>query len=161
MLGARPAADDAPAALAVDRDAAVAGQLAGVRIVAVDDEEDALELLQDILEGAGASVITVRSAAAAAEIVEGSRPDVFISDIGMAEMNGFSLLAQIRQSAAPEVRHVPAVALTACARSEDRLEALRAGFQMHLAKPIDPEELVAAVATLARRAGSFLNLDPR
>jgi CheY-like chemotaxis protein len=126
-------------------------RLDGLRVVAVDDEEDALILLRDILQAAGASVTTVRSPAAAAAVVEGTRPDVFITDIGMKEMDGFRVLAQVRESTVPDVSRVPAVALTAYARSEDRLMALKVGFQMHLAKPIDPDELVAAVRTLTRR----------
>jgi CheY-like chemotaxis protein len=154
MLGARPknAEWGYPQRAADSRaDRATMERLDGLRVVAVDDEEDALTLLRDILQAAGASVTTVRSSTAAAAIVECTRPDVLITDIGMTEMDGFQLLDKVRHSQAPEVSRVPAVALTAYARSEDRLMALRAGFQMHLAKPIDPDELVAAVRTLARR----------
>jgi signal transduction histidine kinase/CheY-like chemotaxis protein len=126
-------------------------RLDGVRVVAVDDEEDALGLLREVLETAGASVSAVQSPASALAVVERIRPDVLITDIGMPGMDGFELLAKIRQSAMPEVSRVPAAALTAYARSEDRLRALRAGFQIHLAKPIDPAELVAAVRMLARQ----------
>jgi CheY-like chemotaxis protein len=72
----------------------------------------------------------------------------------MPEMDGFELIVRIRKSADPAVRHVPAAALTAFARSEDRTKALRSGFEMHLAKPVDPGELVASVATLARRVNT-------
>ena len=80
------------------------------------------------------------------------RPQVIIVDLGMPEMDGFALIAQIRRSPHAHVREVPAAALTAFARSEDRTKTLRSGFEMHLAKPVDPGELVASVATLAKRA---------
>jgi CheY-like chemotaxis protein len=81
-------------------------------------------------------------------------PHVAIIDLGMPEIDGFELISRIRKSNNPTVRNVPAAALTAFARSEDRTKALRHGFEMHLAKPVDPGELVASVATLARRVGS-------
>jgi len=79
------------------------------------------------------------------------KPDVLVIDLGMPEMDGFELITRIRKLPDREVRRTPAAALTAFARSEDRTKALRWGFEMHLAKPIDPGELVASVATLARR----------
>jgi CheY-like chemotaxis protein len=75
-------------------------------------------------------------------------------DLGMPEIDGFDLIARIRSSPNPAVRDVPAAALTAFARAEDRTKVLRSGFEMHLAKPVDPGELVASIATLARRARS-------
>ena len=78
-------------------------------------------------------------------------PDVLLADLGMPHMNGFELIERIRHSEQSEIRGVPAAALTAFARSEDRTRALRSGFQIHLAKPIDPNELMAAIASLARR----------
>jgi CheY-like chemotaxis protein len=130
------------------------GQLAdlsGVRVLAVDDEEDALTLLRVVLEAAGATVTTVASPVAAIERIAAVGPDVLIVDLGMPEMDGFDLIGRIRASEDPRVRDVPAAALTAFARSEDRTRALRTGFEMHLAKPVDPGELVASVATLVRR----------
>jgi CheY-like chemotaxis protein len=79
---------------------------------------------------------------------------VLLIDLGMPGMDGFELISQIRKADNAAIRHIPAAALTAFARSEDRTKALRAGFEMHLAKPIDPGELVASVATLARRVNS-------
>jgi CheY-like chemotaxis protein len=127
------------------------GDLQGVRVLAIDDEEDALTLLRVVLETAGAEVTTVGSPLAALDRVEATRPQVLVVDLGMPEMDGFELISRIRASTDPHVRDVPAAALTAFARSEDRTRALRSGFEMHLAKPVDPGELVASVATLARR----------
>ena len=125
--------------------------LTGVRVLAVDDESDALQLLIEILESAGARVITARSGAAALDKVESADPDVVIADLGMPLMDGFQLIERLRQSPNPRVRAVPAAALTAYARSEDRAKTLQGGFEMHLAKPIDPVELASAVKALARR----------
>jgi CheY-like chemotaxis protein len=125
--------------------------LAGVRVLAVDDDADALGLLKDVLEAAGAKVGTAASAGDALESIQGFAPDVVVADIGMPEMDGFELIRRIRALDDPKLRDVPAAALTAFARSEDRTKALQAGFEMHLAKPVDPGELVASVATLVRR----------
>jgi CheY-like chemotaxis protein len=125
--------------------------LHGVQVLAVDDEADALALLRVVLEAAGAKVTTVSSAAAALDCINEVRPHALIADLGMPQMDGFELIARIRASADAAVREVPAAALTAFARSEDRTRALRAGFEMHLAKPVDPGELVASVSTLVRR----------
>jgi PAS domain S-box-containing protein len=130
------------------------GDLQGVRVMAIDDEEDALTLLRVVLETAGAEVETVASPLRALERIEAFRPDVVVLDLGMPEMDGFELIKRIRASTKPAVRNVPAAALTAFARSEDRTKALRSGFEMHLAKPVDPGELVASVSRLVRRADS-------
>jgi PAS domain S-box-containing protein len=129
------------------------GDLHGVRVLAVDDEEDALTLLRVVLETAGAEVATAASPAAALEQIADVRPHVLVLDLGMPDMDGFELIGRIRSSADAELRDVPAAALTAFGRSEDRTKALRAGFEMHLAKPVDPGELVASIATLVRRHG--------
>jgi len=126
--------------------------LRGIRVLAVDDEADALRLLRGVLETAGAEVTTVSSPAEALRIIGATKPDVLVADLGMPDMDGFALIERIRNSPNPEVCDVPAAALTAFARSEDRTRALQCGFEMHLAKPVDPGELVASVATLARRA---------
>ena len=126
--------------------------LSGVHVLAIDDEEDSLGLLRVVLEAAGARVTTASSAAAALGTIESIRPDVLVADIGMPEMDGFELIKRVRAMASPHVRDLPAAALTAFARSEDRTKALQHGFEMHLAKPVDPGELVASVATLVRRS---------
>jgi PAS domain S-box-containing protein len=125
--------------------------LTGVHVLAVDDEEDALGLLRVVLETAGATVTTASSALAALQMIQSRRPDVVVADIGMPEIDGFELIKRIRALPDSEASNVPAAALTAFARSEDRTKALQSGFEMHLAKPVDPGELVASVATLVRR----------
>jgi PAS domain S-box-containing protein len=127
------------------------GGLDGIHVLAIDDEADALTLLRVVLEAAGAEVTTLSSPLAALDRIAEIRPDVLVIDLGMPEMDGFELMTRIRHSTDAAVRSTPAAALTAFARSEDRTRALRSGFEMHLAKPVDPGELVASVATLARR----------
>jgi PAS domain S-box-containing protein len=130
--------------------------LTGVSVLAVDDEEDALGLLRVVLETAGARVTTASSALAALELIESLKPDVIVADIGMPEIDGFELIKRIRALPNSEASNVPAAALTAFARSDDRTRALQSGFEMHLAKPVDPGELVASVATLVRRKRTSL-----
>ncbi len=129
----------------------VESRLDGVRVLVVDDEEDATSLMQELLEAAGAAVLVAHSGREALALLERERPDVLVSDIGMPEMDGLQFIAAVRASSEPAVRDVPAAALTAYARSEDRVRALESGFQTHLAKPVEPSELVAAVAALVRR----------
>jgi CheY-like chemotaxis protein len=109
-------------------------------------------LLRVVLEAAGADVTTVASPVDALERLGAINPEVLVVDLGMPDMDGFEFIRRVRSSANPLVRDLPAAALTAFARSEDRTKALRSGFEMHLAKPVDPGELVASVATLVRRA---------
>jgi PAS domain S-box-containing protein len=127
------------------------GDLRGVHVLAVDDEADALGLLRDVLELAGARVTTASSASAALAALGSANPDAILADIGMPDMDGHELIRTIRQLPDPDVRDIPAAALTAFARSEDRTRALQSGFEMHLSKPVDPGELVASIATLVRR----------
>ena len=125
--------------------------LGGVRVLAVDDDADALGLLVDVLHASGAEVATATSAIAALEAMKTFHPQVLVADIGMPEIDGFELIRRVRVSEDPAIRDVPAAALTAFARSEDRTKALQSGFEMHLSKPVDPGELVASVASLVRR----------
>ena len=125
--------------------------LVGVHVLAVDDEADSRGLLRVVLESAGATVTTAASAAEALGLLETTPPDALVADIGMPEMDGFELIKHVRTLPNPAAAQVPAAALTAFARSEDRTKALQVGFEMHLAKPVDPGELVASVATLVRR----------
>ena len=125
-----------------------APRIDGVHVLAVDDEADSLSLLRTVLESAGASVTTAHNAAEAIDAIRAHRPDVLVADIGMPGMDGLQLIRAIRQMEEP-VRSTPAAALTAYARSQDRITSLASGFHMHLAKPIDPLELIVAIATLA------------
>jgi PAS domain S-box-containing protein len=124
--------------------------LSNLQVLVVDDDIDALAMLREILETSRATVHTASSAEEALVIMERHHPDVMISDLGMPVMDGFDLIQRVRESSNAAIANMPAAALTAYARSEDRAKALRAGFDMHLAKPVDPGELVAAVAALAR-----------
>lgn len=127
-------------------------ELSGLRILVVDDEDDARTLARRVLEERGAQVMTVSSAAEAmASVGENNPPSVLVSDIGMPEQDGYDLIRQMR--ALPgDAGRVPAVALTALARAEDRKRALSAGYQKHVSKPVDPAELVAVIAALAGQA---------
>jgi PAS domain S-box-containing protein len=127
-------------------------RLDGIRILAVDDDRDALALVREILEATGADVTTADSGQRALEVLAHMTPDVLLADLGMPLMSGFELIDRVRRfEGRQDVRDVPAAALTAYARSEDRTRALRSGFQLHLAKPVDPGELMAAIASLAKR----------
>ncbi len=132
-----------------------------VHVLAVDDDADALMLVAEVLSAAGARVSTSPSAEEALKLIDAELPNVLVADLGMPRIDGFQLIAQIRGHRNPLVRRTPAAALTAYARSEDRVKALRAGFQIHLAKPIDPAELIAAVAALARRYGQESTANPQ
>jgi CheY-like chemotaxis protein len=125
--------------------------LAGVRVLVVDDDVDAREMLQVALRQYGADVRVAASGEEA--LAEASRecPDVLVSDIEMPDTSGYDLVRNIRRSDNQELRRVPAVALTAYARTEDRVKALLAGFQTHVPKPVEPAELVTVIASLAQR----------
>jgi signal transduction histidine kinase len=123
--------------------------LRGLRVLVVDDEEDARDMLSMVLTQCEAEVTAVGSAREALELLASLRPDVLISDIAMPGEDGYTLIQRVRALPAEEGGHVPAVALTAYARAEDRTRALVAGYQMHLPKPVDPGELAAVVENLA------------
>ncbi len=131
---------------------AVVHRLDGVGILAVDDEPDALSLIREILEAAGARVWTAPSGEEALRILNEAAPDALIADIGMPDMDGFKFIRRVRQDLSERARQIPAVALTAYARAQDRMMALGSGFQMHIAKPVDPAELVLAIAAVTQRA---------
>ena len=128
--------------------------LQGLKILVVDDEADTRELIREVLKECGSEVITSRSAEEALAALQEHKPDILISDLGMPDEDGYSLISKIR--ALPDERggQIPAAALTAYARAEDRMRVLRSGFQFHLPKPIDSAELVTVVASLAGRAYS-------
>jgi CheY-like chemotaxis protein/anti-sigma regulatory factor (Ser/Thr protein kinase) len=117
--------------------------LSNVQVLVVDDEVDTRELIVFVLEQAGAIVTAVPSAFAALEVLAQFKPDVLVSDIGMPEMDGYMLMPQIR--AMSQGKQILAVALTAYAGESDRQQALAAGFQQHISKPIEPEMLVQTI----------------
>jgi CheY-like chemotaxis protein len=125
-------------------------RLEGIRVLVVDDDEDARELARRLLESCKAEVLTAASTPEALQVLEGAAFDVLVSDIGMPGEDGYSLMRRVRSLPAEQNGDIPAMALTAYARGEDRVKAIRAGFHMHAAKPVDPAELIAAVANLGR-----------
>jgi len=126
-------------------------RLDGLRILVVDDEADTRDLLRQGLEYCGAKVTVAESAAEAMDLMKMSVPDVLISDIGMPGTDGYDFIRQIRKLSAHRGGRVAAVALTAYTRIEDRLQALRAGYDMHVPKPVELTELIAVAATVVRR----------
>jgi PAS domain S-box-containing protein len=131
-------------------------ELAGVRALVVDDENDAREMLQSALRHYGADVISVSSAAEAYNLITEAppreRPDIMVADIGMPDEDGYSLIRRVREWELSRNAYIPAVALTAYGRVEDRMRALKAGYQMHIGKPVDPGDLVIVITSLVRRA---------
>jgi signal transduction histidine kinase/ActR/RegA family two-component response regulator len=122
--------------------------LSGADVLVVDDDRDARELIKRILNDCGASVRIAASAREAFACFREAPPNLLISDLGMPEVDGFELLDWVRHLAKEEGSQVPAIALTAFARSEDRLRALEAGFSAHISKPVEPSELIATVASV-------------
>ncbi|WP_035984223.1 hybrid sensor histidine kinase/response regulator [Leptolyngbya sp. KIOST-1] len=121
----------------------------GVKVLAVDDSRDALELLAIVLGQYGAEVAVAASGSEALDSLPTFQPDVLICDIGMPTMNGYELIQRVRSLPDEQGRNVPAIAVTAFARQEDRQRALDHGFQHHIPKPIEPERVVRAIAQLA------------
>lgn len=126
--------------------------LAGVRALVVDDDHDSRELVTEVLRSRGVHVTAASSAEECLAALDREVPDIILSDIAMPEQDGFELLRRVRQRPEALGGNVPAVALTAYARAEDSERSLISGFQVHLAKPIDAEELVSTVARLAHRS---------
>ncbi len=126
--------------------------LEGLKVLVVDDEADTRELIREVLKECRSEVVMCRSAAEALEALEQHRPDILISDLGMPDEDGYSLISKIRALPPERGGQIPAAALTAYARAEDRMRVLRSGFQFHLPKPVDSAELVTVVASLAGRA---------
>src|SRR5262249_53375581 len=125
--------------------------LNGLRVLVVDDEEDARQIISSLITRTGAEVKACESASQALAMLEQWKPDVLMSDIAMPEEDGYSLINKVRKLPAERGGHVPAVAFTAYAREEDRKRALAAGFQMHIPKPVTGGQLVALIAQLAGR----------
>jgi CheY-like chemotaxis protein len=130
--------------------------LSGVSVLVVDDDRDARELIARILTDCQAKVALAANAHEALELFQAEPPDLLISDLGMPDMDGFELVSRVRALGRERGGRVPAIALTAFARSEDRLRALEAGFSAHISKPVEPGELIAAVAGIVGPATPLL-----
>jgi len=131
-----------------------ANVLQGLRILVVDDEPDSRELVATILQRWGGQVRCSQSAADALRMFKEWEPDLLISDLAMPEEDGFTLLRKVRKLKSKRAKQIPAVALSAYASDEDRSIALAQGFQMHLPKPIEPDNLVLSIAAaLGRETG--------
>jgi CheY-like chemotaxis protein/two-component sensor histidine kinase len=128
-----------------------APRLDGLRVLVVDDEQDARDLIAAVLQERGAIVSGAASAAEAVAMVSAELPDVLLSDISMRDEDGYDLIRKLRALPPEQGGRTPSAALTAYGRLEDRMKALSAGFQLHVAKPVDPAELVAVVASLGGR----------
>jgi PAS domain S-box-containing protein len=126
-------------------------RLDGLRVLVVDDEADTRDLLKQELEYCGANVKCVGTAKEALDLVKGNLTDILISDIGMPVVDGYDLIKQVRGLPPDRGGKIPAIALTAYTRTEDRLQSLRAGYDMHVPKPVELAELVAVAATVVRR----------
>ncbi|HSL20270.1 MAG TPA: MEDS domain-containing protein [Vicinamibacterales bacterium] len=151
----QPAEQVSGPAAGVSRPAGVArkpDELNGRLVLVVDDEADARDLVKAVLMRHGAEVRTAGSVAEALEALSERRPDLLLADIGMPGEDGYSLIRRVRAMADPGLARIPAVALTAYGRADDRTLALAAGFQQHVAKPVLPDELVAVVASVAATA---------
>ena len=143
---------DEDARIAVSAQSDEAKPLAGVRVLVVDDQEDAREMLAMVLQHAGALVTTAGSAAEALKICGDEKIDVLVSDIGMPEEDGYTLIGRVRSLPSNGGGRTPAIALTAYATEEDQKRALAEGFEAHVAKPVEPSELVTVVSNIAGAA---------
>jgi PAS domain S-box-containing protein len=129
--------------------------LTGIQILVVDDDDDTRDFHTFVLEQAGAMVIAVSSAKEALQVLAESEPDMLLSDIGMPEIDGYMLMQQIQGLQRKQVKQIPAIALTAYAGEINQQQALDSGFQKHISKPVEPDELVKAIATLIGRSGNI------
>jgi CheY-like chemotaxis protein len=147
-----PHTGGAPSAEFQPPSALLVPELRGIRVLVVDDDDDARDLVVSILEKCDAIALSASSAEQALSIIVQERPDVLVSDIGMPGMDGYDLVRAVRALPDERAQRVPAVAVTAYARTEDQRRALAEGFQLHLAKPIEPAAFASAVARLSRSA---------
>lgn len=131
-----------------------ARQLSGLRILVVDDDEDARELLQEVLQYEGADVETAADASSGFARLLEFKPAVIVSDIGMPGEDGYSFIRRCRQLPDSSCSHTPAIAVTAFTRPEDRLKSREAGFDAHVGKPVDLAKLVATIVSLASGGGA-------
>ncbi|OKH34318.1 hypothetical protein NIES2101_39135 [Calothrix sp. HK-06] len=130
-------------------------RLEGLRVLVVDDEADTLQWITVVLTGCGAEVFSASSTAQALLFLEELKPDVMVSDIGMPDEDGYALMRKIRELEPNMGGRIPAVALTSYARVEDYKEAIDAGFQLHVAKPVRATELIAVVASLGQKSSKL------
>lgn len=145
LIGSKPLTDRQPS-------------LNDLRVLVVDDEPDARELVEVVLKDCGAEVVSVGSAGEALKEMERQGFDVLVSDIGMPEMDGYALISKVRQLPLERGGRIPAAALTAYAGVEDRMRVLSAGYQMHIPKPVEPAELATVVANLAERYDKLVSI---
>ena len=152
VAGQRPerTGGDGPLPVRLALPATSAPRLDGIRVLIVDDEPDTREIMARELVGCGALVTQAGSSEDALEILEGEEVDILLADIAMPDEDGYALIRKVRASTRPRLAAIPAAAVTAHARDDERRQALDAGFQLHMAKPVEPEHLALAVQTLAR-----------
>jgi CheY-like chemotaxis protein len=146
-----PKAPEPPSAAESDAvDQPTEALIRGLRVLVVDDDPDARELLEEVLAAQGVFVETAESAGSGFEALQRFRPDVLVSDIGMPGEDGYSFMQRIRRLSAADGGSTPAIALTAYTRAEDRTKALAAGYSKHIGKPVNHDDLRAAIANLGR-----------
>ena len=148
-----PEADALAQAASAPRSGATTITLKGITVLLVDDSDDGREMLEVALRGYGADVLAVESTDTAIAMLTHGRfaPDVLVSDIGMPASDGYDLIRRVR-NLSPGIRHIPAIAVTAYADSEDRIQALTAGYQLHLSKPVDPAFVASSISSLVAAA---------
>ena len=139
---------ESPPPPVVQKVSEIGHRLDGVRVLVVEDNPDTLEMLKFIFDESGAEVIAAGSVEEALDVLERFKPDALVSDIAMSDRDGCDLIREARSRGPERGGKIPAVAVSAYARSEDRMRALDAGFQMHIAKPVVPNELITIVASL-------------
>jgi CheY-like chemotaxis protein len=135
--------------------------LSGLRVLVCEDDPDCRDLLEEVLSGEGATVCLAAAAAEALDHFREFRPDVLVSDIGLPLVDGYALIRQIRQLDDQQGGRTPAIALTAYAGGEDARRAFSAGYQLHVTKPVDPDDLATRVADLTGRSAPPANGTPR
>jgi CheY-like chemotaxis protein len=125
--------------------------LAGLKVLVVDDDPDSRDLVAFLLEEYGMKVIVVASAAEVLKILATNQPDILLCDIGMPDMDGYMLMREIRAMPAEQGGQIPAIALTAYAGESNQKLALKAGFQWHLAKPVEPMDVISVIIELTKK----------
>lgn len=124
--------------------------LAGLKVLVVDDDPDSRDLVAFLLQEYGVEVIVVASALEALKILTNNQPDLLLCDIGMPDMDGYMLMRQIRALPPEQGGRIPAIALTAYAGESNQQQALKAGFQWHLAKPVEPMDVIAVIMEITK-----------